>query len=192
MLFKPLAASQEEPRVSSCREGKPPCPVAISLLRETCRVLDLSLAMLSSGAPGTEDQRAPGTLGIMAGPANSPYRSSLPGAIAHTNGPFTGPVWVWATAIDPDCAAQGPQTQRELNEFVREPKTDDFNQQGEKNDFMATVDGRRQRLAARLCPGGRVQKACLFFSLWPGSSLRGAPAVRAGLWEGQLPQPGQR
>lgn len=42
--------------------------------------------------------------------------------------------------IDPDCAAEGPQPQRELNEIVRELKTDDFNQQGEKNDFMATVD----------------------------------------------------
>lgn len=49
-------------------------------------------------------------------------------------------VWVWATAIDADGAAEGPQPQRELNEFVRELKTDDFNQQGEKNDFMATVD----------------------------------------------------
>lgn len=29
-------------------------------------------------------------------------------------------------------AAEGPQPQRELNEFVRELKTDDFNQQGEK------------------------------------------------------------
>lgn len=43
-------------------------------------------------------------------------------------------------ATDPDCAAEGPQPQRELNEIVRELKTDDFNQQGEKNDFMATVD----------------------------------------------------
>ena len=49
-------------------------------------------------------------------------------------------MWVWATATDPDCAAEGPQPQRELNEFVRELKADDFNQQGEKNDFMATVD----------------------------------------------------
>lgn len=41
-------------------------------------------------------------------------------------------VWVWASAWDADGAAEGPQPRRELNEFVRELKTDDFNQQGGK------------------------------------------------------------
>ena len=37
---------------------------------------------------------------------------------------------VWATATDSDRAAEGPQPQKELDEFVGELKTDDFNQRG--------------------------------------------------------------
>ena len=53
VMFKPLAVSREEMRGSSCRKMRPAVHLAISLFREQmCGVLDLSLATLSSGAPG--------------------------------------------------------------------------------------------------------------------------------------------
>lgn len=114
-------------------------------------VLGPSLVRLSFRGPrNLRNQRARAG-GTMARPANSPFRGVLP--VARVLKPTgLGPhkcvfhcvcgetVWVWATAIDSDRADEGPQPRRELSECVREPKTYDINQEGEKNDFMSTVD----------------------------------------------------
>lgn len=95
------------------------------------------------GPQKSEDQRP----GIAAGRANSSSRSIRAGARAPPTQMRLSlrlwkpelmkfqkdeTVWVWASAWDADGAAEGPQPRRELNEFVRELKTDDFNQQGGK------------------------------------------------------------